>query len=95
MDKLKGIIDTEQYIRVSENKKKEIDNNKINIENQKLLVLIVFNDDVYEKIIMCLDVNNQKVFVIKNKVITDTNIINAINKKYDLEVPDELKGKIF
>ncbi len=69
--------------------------NKINIENQKLLVLIEFNDDEYEKIIMCLDENNQKVFVIKNKVITDTNIINAINKKYDLEVPDELKGKIF
>ena len=69
--------------------------NKINIENQKLLVLIKFNDDEYEKIIMCLDENNQKVFVIKNKVITDTNIINAINKKYDLEVPDELKGKIF
>ena len=35
MDKLKGIIDTEQYIRVSENIKKEIDNNKINIENLK------------------------------------------------------------
>ena len=69
--------------------------NKINIENQKLLVLIEFNDDEYEKIIMCLDENNQKVFVIKNKVITETNIINAINKKYDLEVPDELKGKIF
>lgn len=69
--------------------------NKINIENQKLLVLIEYNDDEYEKIIMCLDENNQKVFVIKNKVITDTNIINAINKKYDLEVPDELKGKIF
>ena len=69
--------------------------NKINIENQKLLVLIEFNDDEYEKIIMCLDENNQKVFVIKNKVITDTNIINAINKKYDLELPDELKGIIF
>ena len=35
MDKLKGIIDTEQYIRVSKNIKKEIDNNKINIENLK------------------------------------------------------------
>ena len=35
MDKLKGVIDTEQYIRVSENIKKEIDNNKINIENLK------------------------------------------------------------
>lgn len=69
--------------------------NKINIENKELLVLMEFNDDEYEKIIICLDENNQKVFVINNKVITDTNIINAINKKYDLEVPDELKGKIF
>ena len=69
--------------------------NKINIGNQELLVLLEFHDNEYEKIIMCLDENNQKVFVIKNKVITDTNIINAINKKYDLEVPDELKGKIF
>ena len=69
--------------------------NKINIENKELLVLMEFNDDEYETIIICLDENNQKVFVINNKVITDTNIINAINKKYDLEVPDELKGKIF
>ena len=69
--------------------------NKINIENKELLVLMEFNDDEYEKIIISLDENNQKVFVINNKVITDTNIINAINKKYDLEIPDELKGKIF
>ena len=69
--------------------------NKINIENKELLVLMEFNDDEYETIIICLDENNQKVFVINNKVITDTNIINAINKKYDLEIPDELKGKIF
>ena len=44
---------------------------------------------------MCLDENNQKVFIINNKVITDKNIINAINKKYNLELPEELKGKIF
>lgn len=69
--------------------------NKINIENQELLVLLEFNDNEYEKIIMCLDENNQKVFIINNKVITDKNIINAINKKYNLELPEELKGKIF
>lgn len=69
--------------------------NKINIGNQELLVLLEFNDNEYEKIIMCLDENNQKVFIINNKVITDKNIINAINKKYNLELPDELKGKIF
>ena len=35
MDRLKGIIDEEQYLRVSENIKKEIDNNKKNINNLK------------------------------------------------------------
>lgn len=69
--------------------------NKINIGNQELLVLLEFYDNEYEKIIMCLDENNQKVFIINNKVITDKNIINDINKKYNLELPDELKGKIF
>ena len=69
--------------------------NKINIGNQELLVLLEFYDNEYEKLIMCLDENNQKVFIINNKVITDKNIINDINKKYNLELPDELKGKIF
>ncbi len=35
MDMLKGIIDEEQYIRVSESIKKEIKNNKLNIDNLK------------------------------------------------------------
>ena len=35
MDMLKGIIDEEQYLRVSENIKTEIDNNKKNIDNLK------------------------------------------------------------
>ena len=35
MDRLKGIIDEEQYLRVSENLKQEIDNNKKNINNLK------------------------------------------------------------
>lgn len=35
MDRLKGIIDEEQYIRVSENLKKEIENNKSSIDNLK------------------------------------------------------------
>jgi len=33
MDRLKGIIDEEQYIRVSENLKQEIENNKSSIDN--------------------------------------------------------------
>ena len=33
MDMLKGIIDEEQYVRVSESIKKEIENNKTNIDN--------------------------------------------------------------
>ena len=35
MDRLRGIIDEEQYLRVSENIKTEIDNNKKNIDNLK------------------------------------------------------------
>lgn len=35
MDRLRGIIDEEQYIRVSENIKTEMDNNKKNIDNLK------------------------------------------------------------
>ena len=35
MDMLIGIIDEEQYIRVSESIKKEIENNKTNIDNLK------------------------------------------------------------
>lgn len=69
--------------------------NKINVENQELLVLLEFEDSKYENIIMCLDENNKKVFVINNEVITDKKITDEINKKYDLELPDELKGIIF
>lgn len=35
MNMLKGIIDEEQYIRVSKNLKHEIENNKSNIDNLK------------------------------------------------------------
>lgn len=68
---------------------------KINIENQELLVLLEFEDDEYTKIIMCLDESNNKVFVINNNIVTDKKIIDKINKKYDLELPEELKGIIF
>lgn len=68
---------------------------KINIENQELLVLLEFEDSEYEKIIMCLDEEDNRVFVINNKIIKDQSIIDRINKKYDLELPDELKGFIF
>jgi len=68
---------------------------KINIENQELLVLLEFEDSEYEKIIMCLDEEDNRVFVINNKIIKDQSIIDRINKKYDLELPDELKGIIF
>lgn len=68
---------------------------KININNQELLVLLEFDDSEYEKIIMCLDEQNNKVFVINNEIVTDKNLIDKINKKYDLELSDELKGIIF
>lgn len=69
--------------------------NKLTIDNQELLVLLEFNDDEYGKITMCLDEKNQKVFVIKNSIIKDQEIIDKINKKYGLEFPKELNGIIF
>lgn len=69
--------------------------NKIQIDNQELLVLLEFDDDEYTKITMCLDKENKRVFVIDNKIITDKDVIDKINKKYDLELPEELKGIIF
>lgn len=69
--------------------------NKIDIENQELLVLLEFDDDEYTKITMCLDEENKKVFVIDNKLVTDQKLIDKINKKYNLELPEELKGIIF
>ena len=69
--------------------------NKINIENQELLVLLEFDDDEYTKITMCLDEENKKVFVIDNKLVTDQKLIDKINKKYNLELPEGLKGIIF
>ena len=68
---------------------------KINIKNQELLVLLEFDDSEYAKITMCLDEQDKKVFVINNEIVTDKNLIDKINKKYDLELPDELKGIIF
>ena len=69
--------------------------NKIRIDNQELLVLIEFDDNEYKKITMCLDEKNNNVFVIDNKLVTDKMIIEKINKKYCLELPEKLKEIIF
>lgn len=69
--------------------------NKTKVEDQELLVLLEFDDSEYEKIIMCLDKSNKKIFVINNKVITDKETIDRINKKYNLELPKELRDVIF
>lgn len=69
--------------------------NKIKIDNEELLVLLEFDDNEYEKIIMCLNQEDKKVFVINNKIVTDEMIIDEINKKYALELPNELNGIIF
>lgn len=69
--------------------------NKIKVENKELLVLLEFDDTENEKIIMCLNKEDKKVFVINNKIITDNKVIDEINQKYGLEFPNELNGIIF
>jgi len=68
--------------------------NKINKDNNELLVLLEFDDSEYEKITMCLNEEDKRVFVINNKIVTDEEIINQINKKYSLELPFEAKSII-
>ena len=68
---------------------------KIKIDNQELLILLEFDDDEYTKITICLDEDNKKVFVIDNHIITDKTTVDIINKKYNLELPEELRGIIF
>lgn len=69
--------------------------NKLKIGRKKLLVLLEFEDSEYGKIIYCLDENDEEVFVINNKIITDEETIGVINKKYNLKLPDEMQKIIF
>lgn len=69
--------------------------NKIKVDNRELLVLLEFDDTEYKKVIMCLDEEDKKVFVINNEIITDEKMIDKVNKKYGLELPNKLKGIIF
>ena len=75
MDRLKGIIDEEQYIRVSENMKMEIDNNKKNIEHLK------------KKQINSNQIDNKQIEKYINEFLSLANptrelIINLIEKIY-------------
>lgn len=69
--------------------------NNIQIDNQELLVLLEFEDSEYKKIIMCLNEQDERVFVINGKIVIDKNIIADINKKYELEELEEQKNIIY
>lgn len=69
--------------------------NKIKIDEKELLVLLEFNDEKYGKIIMCLDEEDDTVFVIENKIVIDPNIINEINETYGLKFTEEHPYNMF
>ena len=75
MDRLKGIIDEEQYLRVSENIKTEIDNNKKKIDNLK-------NEQIEEN-----KIDNKQIEKYINEFLSLENptrelIINLVEKIY-------------
>ena len=75
MNMLKGIIDEEQYIRISENLKQEIENNKSSIDNLK-------NEQINEN-----KIDNKKIEKYINKFLSLENptrelIINIVEKVY-------------
>lgn len=63
---------------------------KINLENEELVVLIEFEDSNYGKILLCSNSENKKVFVINNIIVKDEKIIREINKKYGLEPKEKI-----
>lgn len=67
---------------------------KIKIDNTELIVILNFNDDEYGKIKLCMQYNGKKVFVIDQKIIDNTKIIDEINKRYMFELPKEYKDII-
>ena len=72
---LKGIIDEEQYLRISENLKEEIENNKLNIDNLK-------NEQINEN-----KIDNKKIEKYINEFLSLDNptrelIINLVEKIY-------------
>ena len=73
MDMLNNIIDKKQYIRIRNNIKKEIENNKLNINNYKNINIKKYNKNNIEKFI-------NKFLDIKN--INRELIINLIDKIY-------------
>ena len=91
MDMLKGLIDEEQYLRVSENLKKEIENNKSNIDNLKnenLASNKIDNKKIEKYIDKFLSLENstrelivnlvEKIYIYQNKTI---DIIFSFNNK--------------
>lgn len=67
----------------------------LKIDNQDLYVLLELDDLEYSKIIICLNDKGNRRFVINNKIVKDSAIIEHINEKYQLNEPEECKGKIF
>ena len=67
---------------------------KINLENQELVILIEFEDSNYGKILLCSNSENKNVFVINNIVVKDEKIINEINKKYGLEFEEKIPNML-
>lgn len=67
----------------------------LKIDNQDLHVLLELDDLEYSKITICLDRRGNKIFVINGNIVEDSSIIEHINKKYQLNKPEEYKGIIF
>ena len=63
---------------------------KINLENEELVVLIEFENSNYGKILLCSNSENKNIFVINNMIVRDEKIINEINKKYGLEPKEKI-----
>ena len=69
--------------------------NKVQIDDQELLVLLEFEDSENGKILYCLNEDNNIVYVLNNKILTENETIENIEKKYGLDELEDVPKTIY
>ena len=65
---------------------------KLLIDGQELIVLLTIEDNYYGEVKKCYGKKN-KVYVVNGKLVTDQEIIKALNDRYEVKIPKEWINK--
>ena len=64
----------------------------LRIDGQKLMVLLTIKDNDYGEVKKCYGEKN-RVYVVNGKLVTDQEIIKALNDRYEVKIPKEWINK--